>query len=384
MGHSWRWLVVFTTIIFLALVFYYMTHGNTMAAWFAESPDVFAYETVHIGADQTVGKVLVVNGDVIVSGNVKDGIVVIDGSLFIREGASVQDGIVVLGGYIELQSGGRIAKKAVTFPPRSFSFTPLIVGAMLILAAVVLTAAPICIWLAVRIFIRTALYKRLEQLFSQAKWQWTAVYIIASLTISGIMLAFFAEVAWETMFRHTTNVVDSGVIWLVRYFASPLVDKVMLFVTSLGYSLYYGVFIATVLVTLAFCRRFLEAAGLMLCLAGGTVLNILLKYLFERSRPDLYRVVVEVGYSFPSGHAMVSLCFYGMLTFFLLRSVKSDAGRLVVLTGAILLVSAIGISRIYLGVHYPTDILAGYAAGGMWLTMCIALLLWWEKQRIKG
>lgn len=114
---------------------------------------------------------------------------------------------------------------------------------------------------------------------------------------------------------------------------------------------------------------------------GGAALNSLLKHLFVRTRPDLFRVVEATGYSFPSGHAMVSLCFYGMLAFFIVRNIKSLRWRLVIISLAVLLVVAIGISRIYLGVHYPTDVIAGYTAGAMWLFFRISLLAWWEQRR---
>ena len=78
---------------------------------------------------------------------------------------------------------------------------------------------------------------------------------------------------------------------------------------------------------------------------------------------------------------MASMCFYGMLAFFLMREVKSWPVRLLIATFAIILSLVIGISRIYLGVHYPTDVVAGYAVGFMWLTFCISLLLRQQKKQ---
>ena len=77
------------------------------------------------------------------------------------------------------------------------------------------------------------------------------------------------------------------------------------------------------------------------------------------------------------------MCFYGMMAFLIMRTISSWLGRLTVLTLTVILNVAIGISRIYLGVHYPTDVMAGYAAGSMWLTFCISLLMWWERERIQ-
>ena len=112
------------------------------------------------------------------------------------------------------------------------------------------------------------------------------------------------------------------------------------------------------------------------------MLSFLLKILFHRTRPDLFRVVQETGYSFPSGHALATMCFYGMVAFLIMRIIDSWRGRLIVMTLAVVLSILIGISRIYLGVHYPTDVIAGYAAGSMWLAFCISLLMWWERARV--
>ena len=123
--------------------------------------------------------------------------------------------------------------------------------------------------------------------------------------------------------------------------------------------------------------------ALAICLAGGAVLSILLKSLFHRVRPETFWVVPETGFSFPSGHALATMCFYGMLAFLAIRNIEKWRGRLAVITIAVIISLAVGISRIYLGVHYPTDVVAGYAAGFMWLTFCISLLMWWEKDRVK-
>jgi len=92
-------------------------------------------------------------------------------------------------------------------------------------------------------------------------------------------------------------------------------------------------------------------------------------------------MVVATGYSFPSGHAMVSLCFYGMLAFLIARRVKKWQYRYGIAILTMFFIAAIGVSRIYLGVHYPSDIAAGFAAGAVWLTFTISLLWWWEEQR---
>jgi undecaprenyl-diphosphatase len=113
-------------------------------------------------------------------------------------------------------------------------------------------------------------------------------------------------------------------------------------------------------------------------MAGSPILNYLLKVFFQRARPDLNRLIEIGGYSFPSGHAMNAFTFYGILTFLLWRHIPVRRGRTVLLLFSTILILAIGISRIYLGVHYPSDIIGGYLAGSFWLAVSI-----WVFQRYK-
>jgi undecaprenyl-diphosphatase len=105
--------------------------------------------------------------------------------------------------------------------------------------------------------------------------------------------------------------------------------------------------------------------------AGGALLNLVLKNIFLRIRPEIsgaYRV--ETGYSFPSGHAMISLVFYGVVAYLALSYVKSKKWKIFIISGALMICTLIGFSRLYPGVHFLTDVLAGRAAGGLWLAFC--------------
>jgi membrane-associated phospholipid phosphatase len=123
---------------------------------------------------------------------------------------------------------------------------------------------------------------------------------------------------------------------------------------------------------LAWRRRWLFLGSWLAAVAGSAVLNQLLKGLFERPRPYFeHPLLVETSYSFPSGHAMESFVVYGMLAYFAVLALRSWKARVGVVFGAALLVVLIGLSRMYLGVHYFSDVLAGYAAGGVWLSALI-------------
>jgi undecaprenyl-diphosphatase len=131
----------------------------------------------------------------------------------------------------------------------------------------------------------------------------------------------------------------------------------------------------TVLVALALLmrRRRLLALVWLLAMIGTPVLNFSLKSVFARDRPAFRDPVIdETTYSFPSGHSMAAVIAFGMLTYFLLTVLSDRRERAAVVVLAALLVGAIGFSRIYLGAHYFSDVIGGFAVGGAWLSVCVS------------
>ncbi len=112
------------------------------------------------------------------------------------------------------------------------------------------------------------------------------------------------------------------------------------------------------------------AALVLVTLAGAAVLDIGLKQLFARARPqaffDYYHT--PASYSFPSGHALFAVCFFGGLAVLLSHRLPGRPAQILVWVIALVLIFLIGISRIYLGVHYPTDVIGGFAVGTVWVT----------------
>lgn len=202
--------------------------------------------------------------------------------------------------------------------------------------------------------------------------------IIIGLTISMLFLVLFSKLAAETLYENEMHEFDLLITGFIRYPAGQALDSFMLWVTKLGSVTVVLAVTCSLLAFLLLRGRRHEANALLLCLAGAALLNQLLKFLYARARPDLFRVVEESGYSFPSGHSMVSFCLYGFLAYIFSRDFSSICRSWLIYSVAGLVVSLIGISRIYLGVHYPTDVLAGFVAGGTWLSFCTAWLHWRE------
>lgn len=187
-----------------------------------------------------------------------------------------------------------------------------------------------------------------------------------------LLLLIFAKLAEDVLY-HELETFDTLIGGYIRSFASDGLTRVMIAVTNLG-SAYVeiGLLLALGSYLLFRLKHVWDAALLVTSLLGGWVLNTVLKQIFQRSRPDLKHLVEAGGYSFPSGHAMVSAAFYGMIGYIVwinLRHRGLPAWPAMVFTP--LLILAIGISRVYVGVHFASDVLAGFAAGGAWLIACI-------------
>ncbi len=126
-------------------------------------------------------------------------------------------------------------------------------------------------------------------------------------------------------------------------------------------------------------RRWSALAAWLVAVIGGEALNLVLKDLFARPRPRFERpLVVETSHSFPSGQAMESLVVYGMLAYFAVLILSGSGKRVAVAVGAAVLVVLIGFGRVYLGAHYLSDVVGGFAAGGAWLGAVVA---GWEAMR---
>lgn len=126
-------------------------------------------------------------------------------------------------------------------------------------------------------------------------------------------------------------------------------------------------------------RRYRRSAAVLLVVPIGMLLNVGLKNIFQRIRPTLDEPLVQLStYSFPSGHGVASTVFYGALCALALAHWNRPAGRVAAVAGAASLVLLVCFSRVYLGAHYPSDVVAGVAVGLAGLAACLAWLRPWE------
>ena len=111
--------------------------------------------------------------------------------------------------------------------------------------------------------------------------------------------------------------------------------------------------------------------SLAINLIGITIINNLLKVIIARPRPDINRLVDETGYSFPSGHSITSMVFYGYLIYLIYKYVDNRKVKIPLMIFLVLLIPVIGLSRIYLGVHYTSDVVGGFLLGTVYLILFI-------------
>lgn len=208
----------------------------------------------------------------------------------------------------------------------------------------------------------------IASLWHEQKQRRLAVALVAAL-LSAIVFARIAEdyltndplARWDVSFARwlsgERSTLGIDLFRVLTFFGSPAV----------------ALAIATVACLVLYRRRLLaEAALLPVALVGGELLNLILKLSFHRARPEVGFVHLDT-YSFPSGHAMISTAAYGALAYLAWDYFRTRRGRLSLIAGTLILVALICFSRLYLGVHYLSDVLAGVAGGAFVLAVSIVI-----------
>ena len=201
-------------------------------------------------------------------------------------------------------------------------------------------------------------------------------YFGLQLLAGGLVLVgagwLFGSIADEVVDGEPLTVVDAQVAAWFHAHAIPSVTQFMLGISAINGIA--GISILTVLLALNFIwrRDWYWLLGLALAVPGGMLLNLLTKFAFHRKRPVFIDPIVTLsGYSFPSGHTLASTVYYGTLAAFLMPRVKTSGQRVAILLAALLMATLVGLSRIYLGAHFLTDVVGAFAEGLAWLALCL-------------
>ena len=186
--------------------------------------------------------------------------------------------------------------------------------------------------------------------------------------ICGYCFGAIAEDVWEN--DPIVQVDHQIAVWFNQH-ATPPVTRIVRAISFLGSVGCIAAISAAVALWLGLRRDWLNLFLLVLTIAGGGLMDVLLKHFFHRERPVLENPLVTLSsYGFPSGHTMGATTLYGLLALLAWENLKNGTARLACIFGVCLLIGLIGFSRIYLGAHYLSDVLGAFAAGLLWLTFC--------------
>src|SRR2546423_198625 len=220
------------------------------------------------------------------------------------------------------------------------------------------------------------LYKALRASASRADTLTGAVgvFLLAGLVVAAIGTGIFVELASHVRSGSTQAFDDSVIRWMGIHHSKTL-DDVMIEITALGTGTVVMMIVAVAALFLVLTQHKYSALLLLVSTAGGLVLNGVLKIGFNRPRPSIFVPEVHaVSSSFPSGHAMSAAIVYGTVAYLAARLHRRKWARVLVMVGAGVVIVLICVSRMYLGGHYPSDLIARVAIGLAWAGFCMATL----------
>lgn len=200
------------------------------------------------------------------------------------------------------------------------------------------------------------------------------IFLVVGIVVAAVATWAFGEFAEKVMSGQTQSFDEAVLRWVSAHHTHSL-DTIMLEITSLGTGSVVMMIVGVAALFLALTRHRYSAALLLASTAGGGLLNLILKNFFGRPRPHVFEWGTNaLSSSFPSGHAMSATVVYVTVGYLAARLEKSKWARAMTLVVAGAIVAAISASRVYLGVHYPSDVAAGIIIGIGWAAFCMATL----------
>ncbi|RYE46161.1 MAG: phosphatase PAP2 family protein [Hyphomicrobiales bacterium] len=219
-------------------------------------------------------------------------------------------------------------------------------------------------------FLSNKHYQRVQSFVSGEIWLLAAIAVV-----SGLILAFLSIA--DEVIEGETEAFDKSILMLFRdpnnveqVVGPEWVHEMVRDITSLGSFSLLGLAVIGVCAYLVMVRLRSAALLLVVSVLGGTLLSTFLKMGYNRPRPDLTSMSTQFTASFPSGHAMLSAVTFLTIGALLARLAPTRQLKIFAIAGAIFLTILVGSSRIFMGVHYPSDVLAGWCLGAAWAVLC--------------
>ena len=230
---------------------------------------------------------------------------------------------------------------------------------------------------------RDVLYATLRTIGRHANSFYAAlgIYLVSGAALAIACTWLFVELASHVQSGATQSFDDNVMRWMGIH-RIEWIERSLMEITALGTGLVLMMIVIIASLFLVATQHRFSAFLLLVASAGGLILNTMLKSTFDRPRPRLFEWLTNPsGSSFPSGHAMGSAIVYFTVAYLIARLEKRRWMRAITITVSLLLVLLISVSRLYLGVHYPSDVIAGMVIGLAWAGFCLAGL---EAVRVFG
>jgi undecaprenyl-diphosphatase len=220
------------------------------------------------------------------------------------------------------------------------------------------------------------LYSMLRLITRHIRGFWSALAAVITLAaLAGVLATALLALLAGVVTQGLTQRFDEAVLQALEAGRSPLLTRVMIEITTIGSGVPLILMVTMAGVLLWLTQHRWSVALLVLSALGGTLVNRVLKDTFDRPRPVVVDAVQEVtSLSFPSGHATSSFIVYGVLAYIVSRLAPQRSVRIAIWSAAAFMIVAVGFSRMYLGVHYPTDVAGGFLVGLAWVLILAATM----------
>jgi undecaprenyl-diphosphatase len=208
------------------------------------------------------------------------------------------------------------------------------------------------------------------------------MHLVAGVIIFATMTFTLGAISEDIRNREPLTVADAQLSTWLHTHQTPLLTRAMFVVTWLGSGAIASCIAAPFVIYFIRRHRFYWLAAFAFSVYGGMLLNRILKYVFQRPRPHFDDPLLSLSsYSFPSGHTMTATVVFGVLAAYLFATTQNWRRRVVIVLVASFLILLVGFSRIYLGVHYLSDVLGAMAEGLAWLALCLTVVYSFWRRR---
>lgn len=206
------------------------------------------------------------------------------------------------------------------------------------------------------------------------------LYLTLGIVITSALIFIFLNFIEDLFDKSALLAFDSHVLDIMGNLRNPVLSKIMLFITYMGNWENITILFIIISIILIILGKWRYLYSLIISLVSAEIFIYTLKNLIGRQRPPVTSALILLkDFSFPSGHSYIAIAFYGLVVYYIFDILTNKILRILIIAFGFILIAALGFSRIYLGVHWPSDVLAGFAASAAFITMIITFLEIREK-----